>query len=228
MKIGRNDPCPCGSGKKYKKCCLNVSKEVLTNPFLYHEHFIHNKVVKAPVINQMLLNIHDNQDELDVKDVVSDYLKAMNYIFDYADKNNIHTLKEIDEADLIGDFINNVIGDFEDVILNLDKKDYDLNLINDYIDKLIRTFDLDDDIYEDCLRCKTHNLFKMGQYETGEKVMLDLINEKGNSIYPYVELVDDFEMAMDLEKAKYYYDLGLKQKDLKDMDVLEEREFYFK
>lgn len=22
-KVGRNDPCPCGSGKKYKKCCLN-------------------------------------------------------------------------------------------------------------------------------------------------------------------------------------------------------------
>ena len=20
-KIGRNDPCPCGSGKKYKNCC---------------------------------------------------------------------------------------------------------------------------------------------------------------------------------------------------------------
>nr|WP_243153161.1 SEC-C metal-binding domain-containing protein [Clostridium botulinum] len=22
IKVGRNDPCPCGSGKKYKKCCL--------------------------------------------------------------------------------------------------------------------------------------------------------------------------------------------------------------
>ena len=22
-KVGRNDPCPCGSGAKYKKCCLN-------------------------------------------------------------------------------------------------------------------------------------------------------------------------------------------------------------
>ena len=22
-KVGRNDACPCGSGKKYKKCCLN-------------------------------------------------------------------------------------------------------------------------------------------------------------------------------------------------------------
>jgi preprotein translocase subunit SecA len=22
-KIGRNEPCPCGSGKKYKRCCIN-------------------------------------------------------------------------------------------------------------------------------------------------------------------------------------------------------------
>jgi hypothetical protein len=28
MKIGRNDPCPCGSGKKYKNCCL---KEKITS-----------------------------------------------------------------------------------------------------------------------------------------------------------------------------------------------------
>jgi tetratricopeptide (TPR) repeat protein len=26
-KIGRNDPCPCGSGKKYKKCCLPLHEE---------------------------------------------------------------------------------------------------------------------------------------------------------------------------------------------------------
>ena len=24
-KVGRNEPCPCGSGKKFKKCCLNLS-----------------------------------------------------------------------------------------------------------------------------------------------------------------------------------------------------------
>ena len=24
--IGRNDPCPCGSGKKYKKCCLGAEQ----------------------------------------------------------------------------------------------------------------------------------------------------------------------------------------------------------
>lgn len=24
IKVGPNDPCPCGSGKKYKKCCMNA------------------------------------------------------------------------------------------------------------------------------------------------------------------------------------------------------------
>lgn len=23
LKVGRNDPCLCGSGKKFKKCCLS-------------------------------------------------------------------------------------------------------------------------------------------------------------------------------------------------------------
>lgn len=26
-RVGRNDPCPCGSGKKYKKCCLKKGKD---------------------------------------------------------------------------------------------------------------------------------------------------------------------------------------------------------
>ena len=26
-KIGRNAKCPCGSGKKYKKCCLNKENQ---------------------------------------------------------------------------------------------------------------------------------------------------------------------------------------------------------
>ena len=29
-KIGRNDPCSCGSGKKYKRCCLAVDQAAKT------------------------------------------------------------------------------------------------------------------------------------------------------------------------------------------------------
>jgi len=35
-KLGRNDPCPCGSGKKYKKCCM--SKEKLIFPSSLHHN----------------------------------------------------------------------------------------------------------------------------------------------------------------------------------------------
>jgi hypothetical protein len=33
LKVGRNQPCPCGSGKKYKKCCLG--KEKVSSDLLY-------------------------------------------------------------------------------------------------------------------------------------------------------------------------------------------------
>ncbi len=31
-KIGPNEPCPCGSGKKYKKCCMSKSSDELSKP----------------------------------------------------------------------------------------------------------------------------------------------------------------------------------------------------
>jgi len=58
MSIGRNDPCPCGSGKKYKKCCLqrgpdpiNYMKQKLNR---FHERVVgdllqHGAKVFGPV-----------------------------------------------------------------------------------------------------------------------------------------------------------------------------------
>lgn len=33
-KVGRNAPCPCGSGKKYKHCCISLVKKekLIANP----------------------------------------------------------------------------------------------------------------------------------------------------------------------------------------------------
>jgi uncharacterized protein YecA (UPF0149 family) len=36
-KISRNDPCPCGSGKKFKKCCLGKELENQRQPKTYHD-----------------------------------------------------------------------------------------------------------------------------------------------------------------------------------------------
>jgi tetratricopeptide (TPR) repeat protein len=39
-KIGRNDPCPCGSGKKYKKCCMEKDEQLMAKQTL-RSHDIH-------------------------------------------------------------------------------------------------------------------------------------------------------------------------------------------
>ena len=37
--IGRNDPCPCGSGKKYKNCCLRKDEK----QFNYSVDYVENR-----------------------------------------------------------------------------------------------------------------------------------------------------------------------------------------
>jgi Fe-S-cluster containining protein len=50
MKVGRNDPCPCGSGKKYKKCCGKTTHEPPTpsqepNPFIFNKAIAYKGVI---------------------------------------------------------------------------------------------------------------------------------------------------------------------------------------
>lgn len=52
-KVGRNDPCPCGSGKKFKKCCLDKMESGLP-----YQNYIEESLKKYPKKNS-------NKDELD-------------------------------------------------------------------------------------------------------------------------------------------------------------------
>ena len=42
-KIGRNDPCPCGSGQKYKKCCL-AKEELLMSRRRDEDRAVHSAI----------------------------------------------------------------------------------------------------------------------------------------------------------------------------------------
>lgn len=44
MQVGRNDPCPCGSGKKYKKCCMKKDNVVQLKE-LKRDHFLQEKLL---------------------------------------------------------------------------------------------------------------------------------------------------------------------------------------
>ena len=47
---GRNDKCPCGSGKKAKKCCLDKIKAFAALPPAIREQVIVNRILSRPVV----------------------------------------------------------------------------------------------------------------------------------------------------------------------------------
>lgn len=78
-KIGRNEPCPCGSGKKYKKCCLNKltissNSSGLNNPNVFNvSHDEKNKIEDD--LNNQLTKVYDYISEIkepSLEDLISD------------------------------------------------------------------------------------------------------------------------------------------------------------
>ena len=237
MKISRNSPCPCGSGKKYKKCCLLKSKEErekaevtaeLVDRFIdkLYEMTQEEKVKNEKLHNRMK-NIMIYHERLNEKKLVRDYLEVINYMVEYAKKHDIHSFEELDECMIIGYPFESVIDDFEIDISNVNVSKDDLIKVNESIDQVIANFDLDDNSKENLLRCKVNNLFRMENDKEGEQIILDWINTGRHSIFSYVELIDDYKMIGNLKKAKYYYDEGLKQKHLEDLDAISERSDHF-
>jgi hypothetical protein len=43
MKIGRNDPCPCGSGRKFKLCCLARQDDAQSLPQVHSDNIFEDE-----------------------------------------------------------------------------------------------------------------------------------------------------------------------------------------
>ena len=48
-KIGRNDPCPCGSGIKFKRCCMNKYRDATL------EQVVRNTPIKSRPFRSLTL-----------------------------------------------------------------------------------------------------------------------------------------------------------------------------
>ena len=77
MKARRNDPCPCGSGKKYKKCCMQ--QEASAPPVIWQDekgfHIV--SLGTTPSAEQLELMTKRYQNEMRNsplwKDIVKDF-----------------------------------------------------------------------------------------------------------------------------------------------------------
>ena len=94
MKIGRNEPCPCGSGKKYKHCCKSLKTLLdVDNSIPKHENIGEQESMLADLLGGLvdheltrmdLLNIARN-DELDTPEALA-LLEELNKTSDKLEK----------------------------------------------------------------------------------------------------------------------------------------------
>ena len=76
-KIGRNDPCFCGSGKKYKKCCLDtryesISEDEQSNAALLAE-FQEKLIQKFPEKDLTIVDNYNSQHSDRMSEVILDF-----------------------------------------------------------------------------------------------------------------------------------------------------------
>lgn len=63
--VGKNDPCPCGSGKKYKKCC-QLKEDVINLETFKYEKYLSIRSSAA----EKMIKIADNKIGINQMDVI--------------------------------------------------------------------------------------------------------------------------------------------------------------
>lgn len=209
MNIGRNDLCFCGSGKKYKKCCINKNN----NDNLDKLNFIDEFVCKA----EWYLKREENKKGSHLLRI------AWFDVQDICKSNNIKSISEYDEKYDGYDSLLNWIQTYEDILAMSDEEDklYERLELWNTIEEI---FDLDNEneLYwrERAIREKANTEFRLGNEENAIKMIEDYLIIKPNWVWGYVEMADWYDDERDLE----HYNLEKAKKILLKAEGIEKIE----
>jgi hypothetical protein len=90
-KVGRNDPCPCGSGKKYKKCCGGSTLTPPTIESALKAIYRESQEIEGKSFGELSANLEELVDDLRVYDRWSS-LAAVAALF-LATENRTHIVR---------------------------------------------------------------------------------------------------------------------------------------
>lgn len=101
-EVGRNAPCPCGSGKKYKKCCLKKYEELYEIRYKINVLYAKLKSVNNKCLKKANLEGYPNANFEDAMDltITSNGLSLIKSILDFLDLMLSQEDKEKLEADI--------------------------------------------------------------------------------------------------------------------------------
>ena len=89
QKIGRNQPCPCGSGKKYKHCCLNDHEAIRRTK---NEDGTGNRQVRQKEQDRLIHKIEETFALLGAGRYTEACKQASKLIIDYPNEDRLHDI----------------------------------------------------------------------------------------------------------------------------------------
>lgn len=175
--IGRNEPCPCGSGRKYKKCCLekDKAKDIARNRVKLAEGQFDTIMKKVIEFSSEYEKPYKNKCEVDfgitnyeLENVMNVYYlvnfkynKQSSIMLDYLNKNKANINKTDEEI------IENTLNSYMSVY---QVKEKDINKV------LLRDILLNEDLYVEDI-----DLFRL--YKEGEFLLARVVNVGGTKIF---------------------------------------------
>ena len=211
-QIGRNEPCPCGSGKKYKKCCLgkpgNKDSDEL-DELMQEGYFLleNNKTEEACEI----------------------WLEVWNKL-----KSRFSTdMKSIEDSERIFSGVELLYNWCQDLEMELrnaginDSSFYKKRI--DYCKEFISLFPETDSLtLHNMKRAVAESYFALGDSSKGDEAFKKLIKEYSENIWGYIGWGDMYFLPMNkkeapnYERAEQIYRMAL-DKDFEEEDILIER-----
>lgn len=177
-KIGRNDPCPCGSGKKYKRCCLNKNRTYVED------------ILSEDTDSTENLKIRDNPSFQKFGKAI-DGAKAAKFATDLGFFDTFKTLGVDLDVDGISENLTKMIELEEDFEL--------LANINDRFNEhfLERGWIAHESSNFGAMK-KAVELADNGEFEKAEQVLIDGYDEHLEILIRIIKSVDEFRLRSDL------------------------------
>ena len=232
--VGRNAPCPCGSGKKYKKCCID---KLLT----IDKPVPRQSVLGSPIRNKFI--------------VANDWMEA-GYLHSRKKPTVIAfecwnkcwqelcgilppELQDLGKAEDTGVFIGveflvNWVQDFEELIIYLAERNLEVaKFAVRYFAEIPKRFpDLDESIKQNILADRAYCLAMLGRHDEAITILDGAISDRPDSAQAYTMLADmfsvnslRFNIKPDIHKATQYFKNALRDaRDCEDYDVKERLE----
>ena len=219
---GRNDPCPCGSGRKYKHCCLDRDEPKFER--------IEGKVVPK-ALDELMQEGYDHREEGNEAEAADCWLEVWERIKQFITPDT-GGIKDLDEQLAPTQFVFNWSQDLEHCLHQAGRK------TDKYLEEQIRYADefcellpgTKDSVLINRRKAAAEACFHLGRVEEGENRFEQIVSEHPDSPWVFINWGDMYSLFRrhdnvpeDPERARELYEQARPLLDGYEVEAVENR-----